>query len=244
MTLKNLLEKDFISHYGLTVSVMVNEVSTNDADFELVDDATLVYSSDSGIAKYKNPTRKEVNIVNYESFINSLPKSFEEGRERCDLMVYTSDLSFFLLNELTKTQQQYVSDFTQKDGTKRIGKRNKAISQLKQTLNDICAVSNIDTFIKLYKTKHCCFFNKPPLPPTEITALTAFNRLPSLTPYGVYTIISEIESYGFEFWEFSTPQAYLLAQQNVKNLAQQLAKLSTKEVKELAEILQSSTTIT
>jgi hypothetical protein len=239
MTMKNLLESDFISHYGLPASVTVNVVSTTDADFELVDDTTLIYSSERGIAKYSNPTRKEVNVINYESFINSLPPSFQQGREKCDLLIYTSDLSFFLLNELTNTNPQYVSDFTQTNGTQRIGKRNKAISQLKQTLKDIC-VPNIDTFIKQHKTKHCCFFNKPPLPPNRIIAPIAFGRLSLLAPYGIHTRNSDIESYGFEFWEFSTPQTYLLAL-SVKNLAQQLANLSSKEVKELAEILQSDT---
>jgi hypothetical protein len=242
MTMKNLLENDFISHYGLTASVTVNVVPTNATDFDLKDDATLIYPSGDGIAKYINPTNKKVNVINYESFINSLPASFQRGREKCDLIVYTSDLSFFLLNELTETQLPYVPDFTQKDGTQRIGKRNKAISQLTQTLRDICAVYTIDTFIKKHKTKHCCFFNKPPLPPTGIEKLTAFNRLSLLTPYGIHTRNSDTESYGFEFWEFSTPQTYLLGL-SVKNLAQQLANLSTKEVKELAEILQSSTTI-
>jgi hypothetical protein len=234
MTMKNLLEKDFISHYGLTAKVTVNVVSTNDADFERVDDAG------GGAAKYSNPNNKEVNVINYEKFINSLPVSFQQGREKCDLIVYTSDLSFFLLNELTKTQPQYVSDFTQRGGTQRIGKRNKAISQLIQTLADICVVPNIDTFIKQHKTKHCCFFNKSPLSPTGIIAPVAFSRLSLLTPYGIHTRNFDIESWGFDFWEFSNSQTYLLSV-SVKNVAQQLANLSSKEVKELAEILQSNT---
>jgi hypothetical protein len=239
--MKSLLENDFISHYGLkAASVTVHTISTT--DFELVDDATMIYPSGRGIAKYSNPTHKEVNVINYETFIDSLPQTFRQGREKCDLLVYTSDLSFFLLNELTKTQLQYVSDFIQtNDGLPRMEKRNKAISQLKQTLNDICAVPNIDTFIKKHKTKHCCFFNNPPLPPPEIIAPVAFGRLFSLTSYGIYTVIPEIESYGFEFWEFTTPQMCLLAL-SIKNLARQLINLSIKEVKELAEILQSNTT--
>jgi hypothetical protein len=238
MTMKNLLENDFISHYGLTASITVNVVSTRGADFELVDDATLVYSSGNGIAKYSNPTRKEVNVINYETFANSLPTTFATGRERCDLIVYTSDLSVFLLNELTKTQPQYVPDFTQKGETQRIGKRNKAISQLKQTLTDICEVPNIDRFIKKHKTKHCCFFNKPPLPPTSISAPIAFNRLYSLTPDGIYTRILDIESYGFEFWEFSGTQVCLLSS-SMKMIAEQLVNLSTKEIKELSGIIQA-----
>jgi hypothetical protein len=211
MTMKNLLENDFISRYGLTASVTVNVVSTNAADFDLIDDATLLYPPGKGIAQYSNPTHKEVHVLNYERFINSLPPTFQNGRKKCDLIVYTSDSSFFLLNELTETQRQYVSNFTQQDGTQRVGKRNKAISQLKQTLKDISDVPAIDAFIKQHKTKHCCFFNKPPLPPAGITAPAAFSRLSLLTPYGFSSPNADIESYGFEFWEFSSHQTYLLS---------------------------------
>ena len=238
MTMKKLLEKDFISHYGLTVGVTVNIVPTDKEHFELKDDATLMYSSGSGIAKYENPTHKEVNIINYEAFFKSLPQPFQQNKRNCDLIVYTSDLSFFLLNELTETNPLYIPDFVQQtDGLSRIGKRNQAISQLAQTLKYISAVPTIDTFIQQHKTKHCCFFNKPPQLPTAIIAPIAFSRLSLLTPYGIHTRNSDIEFYGFEFWEFSTPQTYLLSV-SVKNIAQQLSNLSAKEVKELAEILQ------
>ena len=237
--MKNLLENDFINHHCPTARATVNVVSINDVDFDLDDKAALVCSPGSGVAKYSNPNRREVNVVNYESFINSLPTRFKEKRKKCDLIVYTSDFSFFLLNELTETNPQYVPDFIQPiDGLRRIGKRNHAISQLKQTLEDISEVSAIDTFIKKHKTKHCCFFNKPQLPPigSSITAPVSFNSLSLITPYGIHTRNSDIESYGFEFWEFSTPQTYLLSF-SVRNIAERLSKLSTKEVKELAEII-------
>jgi hypothetical protein len=98
------------------------------------------------------------------------------------------------LNELTKTQLQYITDFTLADGTPRIGKRNKAISQLKQTLKDISEVPKIDSFIKQCTTKNCCFFNKPPLSPTGITATIAFSRLSSVSPNGFKMPNSNIES--------------------------------------------------
>jgi hypothetical protein len=208
--MKDLLEHDFISHYGLTVSVPITVYSTDHSDFELVDDSTLICSLGNGIAKYSNPNRKTVNVINYEAFINSLPQTFQNGREKCDLIVSTSDLSFFLLNELSKTQLQYVEDFTQSDGSPRIGKKNKAISQLKRTLKDLSAVPAIDTFIKRHKTKHCCFFNKPPLPPPRITATIAFNRLASITPNGLNMRNPDMEALGFELWEFSDEQVYLL----------------------------------
>jgi hypothetical protein len=214
--MKNLLEHDFVSHYELTASVTVNVVSTTDTDFDLIDDEKLICPSGQGTAKYNNSSHKEVNVIGYDDFITSLPYSFQKGKERCDLIVYTSDSSYFILNELTKTQPQHVPDFTLANGIPRIGKRNKAISQLKQTLEDISAVPQINSFIKQCTTKHCCFFNKPPTAPTEINAPTAFNRLFAISPNGIHTPNPDIEKWGFEFWEFCDNQTYLLKDESSK----------------------------
>jgi hypothetical protein len=203
--MKNLLEHDFVSHYKLTANVTVNVVFTTDTDFDLIDNAKLVCPSGQGTAKYNNSSRKEVNVISYDNFITSLPYSFQKGKERCDLIVYTSDSSYFILNELTKTQLQYV-----------FKKKDKAISQLKQTLKDIFDVPQINRFIKRCTTKHCCFFNKPPTSPTDINAPTAFNRLFSISPNGINTPNPDIEAWGFEFWEFYDDQTYLLKDESSK----------------------------
>jgi hypothetical protein len=211
MTMKNLLERCFISHYGLTASVSVNVRSTNDADFDLKDDEVLIYPPGHGVAKYENPTRKEINVINYDLFITSLPTKFQQGREKCDLIAYTSDSSCFLLNELTETQLRYIAEFTLADGTPKTGKRKKAISQLKRTLKDIATVPAIGSFIKQHSIKRCCFFNKPPLSPAGIIATIAFNRLSFTKPHGFKMSNADIENFGFEIWEFSANQTYLLS---------------------------------
>jgi hypothetical protein len=211
--MKNLLEHDFVSYYGLAVTV--NVVSTTDTDFDLIDDEKLICPPGQGTAKYNNSSHKEVNVINYESFINSLPDSFQYERENCDLIVYTSDSSYFILNELTETQPQYVSDYLT-DGKLKTGKRIKAILQLKQTLEVISAVPEINNFIKQCTTKHCCFFNKPPTSPTGITATDAFNRLSSISSNGINTPNPDIEACGFEFWEFCDNQTYLLKDESSK----------------------------
>lgn len=208
--IKSLLEHNFVSHYRLSASVSVNVVSTNDANFDLKDDTVLVYPAGAGSAKFSNPAHKEVNIINYESFVNSLPVNFQQGREKCDLITYTSNFSHFILNELTNTNPRYIPDFNLTDGTPRIGKRNKAISQLRHSLSDISDVPDIETFIKRHSTKHCCFFNKQAHAPTGINAIVAFGRLNSLSPNGYRMPNPDIESFGFELWEFSGSQTYIL----------------------------------
>jgi hypothetical protein len=211
--MKNLLERDFIAHYGLAARVTVNVVSTTNTNFDLKDDAVLIYSSGTGTAEYSNPSYKEVNVISYETFFKSLPQTFQNNRKNCDLIVYTSDKQYFLLNELTDTNPQYVPDFTLADGTPRIGKRNTAILQLEQTLQCISDVPEIDDFIKRYTIKHCCFFNKQTHAPAGIIAVVAFSRLSAIVPNGYKMSNPEIESYNFELWEFSGTQTYLLKDQ-------------------------------
>jgi len=198
--MKNLLEHNFISHYGLAASVIVDVVSTTDADFDLNDDAVLVYRSGTGIAKYSNPRRKEVNIINYETFFKSLPQSFQDNKNNCDLIVYTSDNQYFLLNELTEK------------GKKKGKKRTLAIEQMLQVLREISDVSEIKLFIEQHSVKQCCYFNKKTQSPSnKITAPATFGRLSDIAPHGFEMSNSEIESLGFELWEFSGSQVYLFA---------------------------------
>jgi hypothetical protein len=203
--MKNLLEHNFILHYGLTASATVNVDTTNDVNFELRD----VTSSGVGIARYQNPERKTVNNINYETFFKSLPQSFQNGKENCDFIVYTADVSHFLLNELTDTNAKYVSDFKQRNGNLRTGKRNKAISQLTQTLQNISDIPAIETFIKQYTVRHCCFFNTQPHAPVRIETIDAFNRLSSIVS-GFKISAPNIEALGFEMRELSGNQSYKL----------------------------------
>jgi hypothetical protein len=199
MTMKNLLEKDFITHYGLTVSITVNVVSTNNERFDLRDDAALVCLFGSGIAKYENPTRKEVNIINYEHFFKSLPQSFQQNRKNCDLFVYTSDKQYFLLNELTNK------------GKKKGKKRVHAIRQMLETLEIISNVPAIQSFIQQYSIRQCCYFNKKSQAPMPVNATVIFNTIDTISEEEP-TLSNEkrFDKFHFEFCEFSGTHACLL----------------------------------
>ncbi len=196
--MKNLLENDFIAHYKLAVNVTVNIVSTTDISFELKDDTTLVYPSGAGIAKYSNTAEKEVNVINYETFFKSLSSCFQQGKKNCDLIVYTTDFSHFLLNELTSTNK------------KKGRKRTHSIEQMLQVLKEIWAVPSIKCFINSYSVKRCCYFNKKvQAPAIQIKAAQSFGRLRDIK-CGFKMPVPDIESFGFEMWEFSGNQTYQL----------------------------------
>jgi hypothetical protein len=209
--METLLKNDFIKQYRLSVS-SVNIISkqTNVSYFELKDDANLIYTTiDGGIAKYNNGNSLSVNVINYEAFIDSLPSVFHQNRERCDLIVYTDLSQYFLLNELTDSLAKYVDPFLNSNGHQQ-GKRIKAIGQLKSSLIDLTTVHTIKTFIDNFKEKRCCFFNKKPNTPPVIIAVTAFNRVNTISQNGFKMSNPDIETFGFSLYEYSGEQTLTL----------------------------------
>jgi hypothetical protein len=200
--MEDLLKIKFTAHYKLPVPT-VNEISviTNAIYFEIEDSNGINLHPEigTGTAKYENPNNKEVKVIQYELFFKSLPQSFQNGKENCDLIVYTSDNQHFLLNELTNTNK----------GKGR--KRTKAISQMLQTLQDISQVPEINSFLQHYNIKHCCYFNKKIQAPQSIRATNTFRRQSFVLSHGSKMSNPDIESYNFELWEFSGNQTYLFS---------------------------------
>lgn len=198
--MNNLLTHDFIAHYKLHPAAGVNMVSasTNSLRFDLADDAKLIYPANQGVAKYGNPHGKEVTIINYECFIKSLPQAFQHKKEICDLIVYTSENEYFLLNESTNTNKG------------KGAKRNKAKSQMRQTLKDLTEVPRIHSFMMQHHVKQCCYFNKKAQAPQVLNATKAFNRISDIQENGYRMPDTDIESLGFELWEFSGDNKYIL----------------------------------
>ncbi|MDI9364302.1 MAG: hypothetical protein QM541_05075 [Flavobacterium sp.] len=212
--METLLRNDFTAHYGLPNSATANiSISTTAQYFEIEDDehkeTQLHLIAGSGMAAYRNTNGYTTTIINYDKFITGLPHAFQQGKERCDLIVHTTNLRYFLLNELTDTLPKYVWPYVNSKGPQ-LGKMFKAANQFIQSLTDLMAVTSIATFANTHTFRHCCFFNKQSMSPPTITATTAFGRLASLTTGGLRMSNPDIEAFGFEFWEYSGNQVYSL----------------------------------
>ena len=209
--METLLRNDFTTHYGLHLATIANiSANTAAAYFELKDDNTLIYFiNGQGIAKYSNLNSKNISVINYETFFNSLSPIFIQNKEKCDLIVYDNDQQYILLNELTNTLPKYIDQYINIRGLQP-GKRQKAMSQLLSTLTLIMNVPTIAVFANVHTFRHCCFFNKQSISPPTITATTAFNRLSTLVTGGLRMPNPAIEAFGFEFWEYSGNQVYNL----------------------------------
>ncbi|TBH71748.1 hypothetical protein [Aquirufa antheringensis] len=191
---------EFIKYYGIPNSQLHNLLQkTSDLTFGLKDENKVVCitSIELGEAKYRNSNNKVVKIFDYDRFISSLDANFQRGRKRCDAVVFTQDKSNFIFNEL-KSKQSF------KQATL------KGAVQLKSTLDTVLAVPILNRYIKLFKSKKCCFCNSISISPSQLNASQAFGRLSDLLPNGAKLLHNGINKHGFEFWVFSGNQIIIL----------------------------------
>lgn len=209
--METFLKNDFTKHYGLLQTTIVNfSATTNVIYFELKDDSTVIHLIiNDGIAKYSNTNLKVITVINYELFFNSLSKAFIQGKEKCDLILFDNNQDNFILNELSDTLPKYVFPYVNTQGIQP-GKRQKAISQLVNSVALLMNVSSIALFARKHTNKRCCFFNKQSVAPSTITATSAFGRFNKLIKNGLKMSNPDIEAFGFEFWEYSGDQVYQL----------------------------------
>jgi hypothetical protein len=201
--METLLRNDYTINYGLPVSITTDISQTTIATyFEIEDDAAretkLHFIVGNGIANYRNNHGYKVTIVNYDKFVTGLPHFFQQGKKRCDLIVHTDNMQYFLLNEL-------------KDKRPHPNVAPKATAQLLDSLTHLMAVPTIETFANTHSIKQCCFFNKQSNSPITINATAAFNRASTISSSGLKMSNADIEAFGFELYEYSGNQVYTLS---------------------------------
>jgi hypothetical protein len=197
-----LLRDEFTAYYGLQPATVTDiAINTDAVFFEIEDDihreTHLHFIPGSGVAVYQNTNNRDVTIINYDKFVTSLPHAFQHGRKRCDLIIYSLDKQYFLLNEL-------------KDRKPVSNVRTKAMAQLVDSLTTLMAVPAINQFISGHITRKCCFFNKKAVAPAGITAPTAFGRINTIGSNGLKMSNPAIESFSFELFEFAGNQKFVM----------------------------------
>lgn len=200
--MESLLINDFTSHYTLPVPTITNFIiETDDPYFEIEDtearELAVHTNRNVGMAKFSNVDRLRVEVVNYDKFITNLPHAFQHGKKRCDMILNCNINRYFILGEL-------------KDRKPKLKVRTKAKEQLIASLQLLMGVSSIHTLIDSKIIKRCCYFNKQSNSPQRLIATRAFNRLPSIFPNGFKMDEPTIESFGFEFFEYTGSQTLAL----------------------------------
>lgn len=199
--MESLLFNDFINHHSLPACTVTIAQNISHPYFEIDDVARnlIVHTTPSnGMAKYENPSSKEIAIIDYDGFLTNTPHVFQQGKERCDVIVHTTnEKSYFILNEL-------------KDRIPATKVLTKATSQMIATLNELQKVPTIVSFIANFAVKKCCYCNTQSTAPIILTATTAFNRLTTVSTNGLKLSNVHIENLGFELWEYSGNQTIKL----------------------------------
>ena len=196
-----LLRNDFTAHYGLPVCTEPYLVITTEAPYFEIEDTVakemaLHTTKGDGMARFSNPSRLIITIVNYDKFVTSLPNHFQKGRKRCDLIVCGNG-RHLILGEI-------------KDSPNVKQHRKKAKKQLYESLTTLLAVPQVATLVNSKSIKKCCYFNKQTDAPKLLSATTAFNRLSTLFEDGLKMGYPDIEAHDFEFWEYLSGQTLTL----------------------------------
>ena len=199
--MESLLINDFINHHSLPACTISIAQNVSHRYFEIDDVARNLIvrmTPSNGMVKYENPYHKDVAIIDYDSFLTNTPHVFQQGKERCDVLVHTrNESSYFILNEL-------------KDRIPATKVLTKATSQMIATLNELNTVPAIVSFISNFTIKKCCYCNTQSTAPNPLSATVAFNRLSTISPNGLKLSNIDIENLGFELWEYSGNQTIKL----------------------------------
>ena len=178
-----LLKQDFPAYYGLhRRQIEVLSETTNSEHFDLTDKGVnMIVAYQNGNVSFDHFCRTEVEVINYEKFLNGLyGTSFERGRKRCDFILYEkggTKNSFFLLNEQTSTSGSTVNLSKpildkNKNVTFSGGKYEKVEVQLVETLKTLKVVQSIASFISKYQ-RRICLMSYEILPLNTVNALSA-----------------------------------------------------------------------
>jgi hypothetical protein len=200
--MENLFLISYTAHFGLPIATTKRfTLTTNAAYFEVEDDVNrelvLHNRAGTGMARFSNPKHLQVTIVNYDKFLTSLPSAFQDGKQRCDLVLCSDSNEYFILGEL-------------KDRVPNGKVRKGAKEQLVASLSIMLQVAEFVNIATSKTTKRCCYFNKQSKAPASLSAITAFNRLPSLYLDGFKMSSPSIEALGFEFYEYTGNQTVRL----------------------------------
>lgn len=163
--MKQLLENDFLKHYGVTSTVAIDCLSITDVDFDLDDEDSPISlkALGKGTASFHNDNG-ELEIIHYEDFINKCnkPPSFKKGRKKCDYLLYhTTTTKTVVLLEITSalgSRANLEKPITHKNTGKLLyagGKFEKCEDQLFQSLCTLVKVPSILGKLNEYTRKIC-----------------------------------------------------------------------------------------
>lgn len=224
-TMNNLLVEDLLQHFRITSKVDIDAYLIKDCNlqyFELEDvdqkEAVLKKRGEGKVVFFNN--KGLLDVLCYEAFISACkrPRSFQEGRKRCDYLLYhqESNEGVFLLNEITSAKgkiENLMKSLEHYEG----GKLEKAERQLAESLKTLMEVPSVETFINKYPKRICLVsyrvFSSQLADINEF--VKPFNRFAQIEQTatkgnGAVLKSAEINQMGFEYRRICYPEVFTL----------------------------------
>jgi len=144
-----LCEKHNISPNQIYAQVSAPTEVTCESEFDLIDKQNeMIVKVNKGNVTYINQLKNEVAVINYESYVLSLPASIQKGMKRSDFIVYDNNsCRFIILNEIARRKNEF-------------DKESDAIRQLSETLKSLLTCPEIAAEVKKYAVRACVFSNR------------------------------------------------------------------------------------
>ena len=218
----DLLQNTLVEYYKISSPVNLIFDQIDESEFDLDDSSCFVVEKGQGKASFINENGP-LKVLCYEDFIKQCkkPKSFAEGRKRCDfILCHDSEGGSFVLNEITsaygdetKLALPILKGNPQYPG----GKNQKVIDQFVHTLETLLEVPDVKTKINSYNSKVCLMSFKVfscgnELIDKTLAAAYSFRKVESLETRGEGAIIEEkrINELGFEYRRISHDYSFAL----------------------------------
>ena len=169
--IKQLLLNELPVHFGLTHKATAGDLNLQEhqnEDFSFCDKKACTACKNKGmqscttleVAKYHAGTSK-VLTIDIETVLAKYNGYDGLRNNRCDLLHVDTDLSKFVLNELTCTKPKYVEPFDNTSGHQD-GKRNKAQKQMEEVAKLLIEVPAIQSYIKTFNERIALFSWRDP----------------------------------------------------------------------------------
>lgn len=131
-------------------------VNDTTSSFALSDEVeSMLVDPAEGIWCCTNTSETDIHVINYEQYINQYRKGEASTSKRCDFVLYDAGQSHFVVAELTHCKQ----DSLTRPVSERTSLSKEEYTRLKfqDTIRILCAVSEINSFIKNHPIKSCVF---------------------------------------------------------------------------------------
>ena len=161
-----------------------------------------------------NTSAKSIEIVDFEKYVNQFDHTAAAMSDRCDYILVDASVAHkkIAFCDLTCSEEKYVNP---NSGKYPLGKRAKAASQMKRSLESLLKEPLLANYILTFPEKVCLFGWRDYAVPTNITPkrgdaarnMLAFMNTPSAKS-GTLSQVMPVVGHGFRFVQVKYPTVY------------------------------------